>query len=577
MPRRKLDLSYYESFDTLSLQVLSMLSQLIQVKKVWVSHLTVDDVAMTRMMVDGRFEVREGFYEATPDKVPTSDVDKDQGGSLDKPGQRYAQIYAQGLGASLGIPIVARDGRILGTLCASDPEVVAFTDEDVSILSTMARFLSYALDIEHASIRDNLTGLFNRPYLYQYFDRWKREGEQPFAVLLCDLDRFHVINDTLGHEAGDKLLLSVSERMRERVGAGPVLVRSGGDEFVIILRQMKDPQESVMIAENILKGLARPFYFQGQEAFLTASIGISFYPVNGTTMDELLKNADTALYRAKEEGRNIYRFYRPNMSVTYSKRLQLENALRNAIEQEQFSVYYQPQVNPETLQVIGVEALLRWFHPELGYIAPSEYIPLAEETGLIVPLGEWVLQTAVRQNKAWQDAGYWPINMSVNLSVRQFQQVTLIETVDRVINESHLDPRYIQIELSESIGFLQNEHTIATLQGLKRLGVRLSIDDFGTGFSSLSYLRQFPVDILKIDRSFVSDISRDAHDAEIVKAIVAMARGLNLFVVAEGVETEDQLHIFKNLSCDAIQGFLFGAAVPAKQIESMLTTAIYSK
>jgi diguanylate cyclase (GGDEF)-like protein len=422
--------------------------------------------------------------------------------------------------------------------------------------------------IRHLAYDDALTGLPNRTL---FNDRLTlalaqaHRNQGKLAVMLMDLDRFKIINDTLGHAVGDQLLRGVARRLINSLREGDTVARLGDDEFAFLLPGMDQVEDVAKTAQKIIEILKSAFYFEGHELHVTPSIGIALYPNDGEDAQTLLKNANTALHRAKEQGRNTYQLYTPAMNATALERLALESRLYRALEREEFVIYYQPQINIHTGGVVGVEALVRWRHPKLGLILPGKFIPLAEETGFIIPLGEWVLLTACAQNKAWQDAGLPPLRMAVNLSISHFKREDLTKMLAQVLEKTGLHPNYLELELTESIGMENVERAITKLQELKALGVKLSIDDFGTGYSSLSYLKRFPIDTLKIDQSFVQHIPTNPNDAAITTAIIAMAHSLNLKVIAEGVETEEQLTFLRPYRCDEMQGFLFSKPMPAEE------------
>ncbi|HWP46326.1 MAG TPA: EAL domain-containing protein [Candidatus Limnocylindrales bacterium] len=422
--------------------------------------------------------------------------------------------------------------------------------------------------IRHLAYDDALTGLPNRTL---FNDRLTlalaqaHRNQGRLAVMLMDLDRFKIINDTLGHAVGDQLLRGVARRLINSLREGDTVARLGDDEFAFLLPGMDQVEDVAKTAQKIIEILKSAFYFEGHELHVTPSIGIALYPNDGEDAQTLLKNANTALHRAKEQGRNTYQLYTPAMNATALERLALESRLYRALEREEFVIYYQPQINIHTGKVVGVEALVRWRHPKLGLILPGKFIPLAEETGFIIPLGEWVLLTACAQNKAWQDAGLPPLRMAVNLSISHFKREDLTKMLAQVLEKTGLHPSYLELELTESIGMENVERAITKLQELKALGVKLSIDDFGTGYSSLSYLKRFPIDTLKIDQSFVQHIPTNPNDAAITTAIIAMAHSLNLKVIAEGVETEEQLTFLRPYRCDEMQGFLFSKPMPAEE------------
>lgn len=427
--------------------------------------------------------------------------------------------------------------------------------------------------IEHMVHHDILTGLPNRTLLV---DRLKqalaraRHYHKMVGVLLIDLDRFKTINDTLGHDIGDELLRAVSDRLARCLRGSDSAGRMGGDEFMFILSDLSGAQASVSVCEDIMRELALPFSIRGHEIYVTCSIGISIAPNDGDEEQVLMRNADAAMYRAKEQGRNTYQFYTADMNARAFERLALENSLRHALERNELRVYYQPKVNAATGKITGAEALVRWQHPDMGLVSPAKFIPLAEESGLIVPIGEFVMRTACAQNKVWQDAGFTPITMAVNLSARQLHEAELVATVANVLKETGLDASWLELELTESMLMQQVAGPEKLLRALKDIGIELSIDDFGTGFSSLSYLKRFPIDYLKIDRSFIQDVPGDSNDAAIVMAVIAMADSLNLKVVAEGVEKQEQIDFLHNYGCDDVQGFFFSQPVPSEKFTELL-------
>ncbi|GAB4260586.1 MAG: hypothetical protein Kow00111_08030 [Thermincola ferriacetica] len=424
---------------------------------------------------------------------------------------------------------------------------------------------------------DGLTGLPNRAFFKEKLTAAiikSRSKKQKLAILFLDLDRFKTVNDTMGHDVGDQLLKDVAKRLKKRVGKGRVVARLSGDEFIILQPNVSRTEDVRKFAEDVCESLRKPFTIAGRNFHVTTSIGITVFPDNGEDAKTLLKNADIAMYKAKEQGGNSYEVYTFAMNEMAMAKLELENNLRAALERKEFTLFYQPQVHGMTGEIVGMEALIRWKHPEKGLISPAEFIPVAEETGLIVPIGEWVLYTACMQNKYWQQKGYAPIRVAVNLSARQFQQRNLVSMIARVLEKTGLDPNCLELEITESVAMQNLENTIKLVKQLKDLGVHISIDDFGTGYASLSYLKLFPpIDTLKIDRSFVRDISqnpRNASDA-LVATMIVLAKNLKLKVVAEGVENEKQLKFLLERQCDEFQGFFFGKPVPAKEFEQFLT------
>ncbi|MGH6943259.1 MAG: putative bifunctional diguanylate cyclase/phosphodiesterase, partial [Geminicoccaceae bacterium] len=391
-----------------------------------------------------------------------------------------------------------------------------------------------------------------------------RRGEM-LAVLFLDLDRFKLINDTLGHGTGDALLVALSRRLRASVREEDTVARMGGDEFIFILRGLRSAEDAVKPAQKILERIRPPFHVQGHELHVTASIGIGLYPGDGAAPDQLLKCADMALYRAKERGRNRLQLYNPALNVRVFEQMSLEKHLRRALEQQQFTLVYQPQIALDTGRVVGVEALVRWQHPELGLVLPDEFVPLAEENGLIEPLGLWILRAACAQYQAWCEARLPQLRLAVNMSARQFQRNGLEKRIRDVLAETGMDARWLELELTESVLMQEGDSTASLLEHLSEMGIGLALDDFGTGYSSLSYLKRFPIKRVKIDRSFVRDIHTSEGDAALARAVIAMAHGLGVDVIAEGIETLEQLAVLRRHGCDEGQGFLLGRpAVPSE-------------
>ncbi len=438
------------------------------------------------------------------------------------------------------------------------------------------RFLAYY---------DHLTRLPNRVLLQERLRdtiESARRRARSLAVLFLDLDQFKRINDSLGHRAGDVLLQEVAVRLQDCLRTADyvcpassdpslprdLLARLGGDEFVVLLAEADDADAARTVAQRILTAIARPFMIENKEVFTTCSIGVALYPRDGADMDTLLKNADVALYHAKNEGRNNHQFYSDALHATAVQDVAMESMLRKALAREEMTLHYQPQVDISNGRIVGVEALLRWRNPALGDVAPADFIPLAEETGLIAPIGEWVLQTACNQARIWRELGLPPLRMAVNLSPRQFVDTHLTALVTQILRETGLRPEWLELEITENL--LVKEGVIDILRELKRLGVRLALDDFGMGNSNLGYLRRFPIDSIKIDKSFVREITGQNDERTIAAAVIAMARGLRLEVIAEGVETETQLAFLRAVRCEKMQGFLFGRPYPAEHITQLL-------
>jgi diguanylate cyclase (GGDEF)-like protein/PAS domain S-box-containing protein len=428
--------------------------------------------------------------------------------------------------------------------------------------------------LQYLAYYDDLTGLPNRTLfndrLCQAMPAADR-NEKLVGVLFMDLDHFKIVNDTLGHEVGDWLLRAVAARLKSCLRESDTIARLGGDEFAFVLTGVLNVEDVTLVAQKILDELKDVFVISGNELFITCSIGITLYPFDDTDIQKLFRNADSAMYHAKDLGRNTFQLYSAEMTARVEKRLAMETDLRHALERDEFLLHYQPQLDLSTGRIMGMEALIRWRHPEKGIVSPAEFIPVAEDTGLIVPIGEWILRTACAQAKAWQDHGLPNLIIAINLSARQFKDGRLVSQIKAVLEETGLDPRYVELEITESLLMEGGNSLIASmLDDLKGLGVKLAIDDFGTGYSSLSYLRHFPIDKLKIDQSFVRGMTSNAQDASLVSAIIAIARTLNFAVIAEGVETEEQLHYLRRDNCDFMQGYLFSSPLPAGEIATMV-------
>ncbi|MDE3018598.1 MAG: EAL domain-containing protein [Nitrospirota bacterium] len=516
--------------------------------------------------------------------------------------EAFADAVAQRTGLSLDHRMCGPDGAIRivhqqGELVCNEagrPAALVGTIQDITERKRAQEHLDFL------AYYDSLTGLPNRllyrDRLAQAVADAQRQGHLA-ATLLLDLDRFKLINDTLGHQQGDRLLQEVSDRLKscvrtsDSVGRpqedhaplagvwerGSSLARLGGDEFTILLNRIAGAPDAAKVARRILASLAKPFHLDGQEVFISASIGIALFPLDGESADQLLKNADTATYHAKQSGRSNYQFYSQSMNASAGERLAIENRLHKALEREEFLLHYQPLVALDTGRIIGAEALVRWQHPELGLVSPMQFIPIAEETGLIIPLGEWVLQRACAQTRVWHEMGLGGLRVAVNLSARQFQRQNLLHVVTRILLATDLNPRCLDLELTESMIMQDGESSMATLRELRALGVHLSMDDFGTGYSSLSYLRRLPLDTLKIDRSFVKDCTVNQEDATIIKAIIAMSHSLKLQVLAEGIETEEQMAFLRTAGCDEAQGYLFSRPMPAEQLTDVLKASVHRK
>jgi diguanylate cyclase (GGDEF)-like protein/PAS domain S-box-containing protein len=427
--------------------------------------------------------------------------------------------------------------------------------------------------IQFLANHDALTSLPNRAMFNEVLTiaiQNARRYARSFAVLFIDLDRFKNINDTLGHDSGDKLLQQMGKRLIETMRSSDIVARLGGDEFVVLVQEIAEAKQVASVARKVLSALVQPMIIQGQECRVTASIGICMFPSEAQDELALMKNADIAMYRAKEDGKNNYKFYSQEMNVHSFERLALESSLRRGLERSEFLLHYQAKVDLQSGRITGVEALVRWQHPDLGLVPPAQFIPLAEETGLIVPIGKWVLHTACAQSVAWQRQGLPPVCMAVNLSARQFADDDLVDDVAGALKNTGLRPELLELELTESVVIQNAERAGQIVNDIKKLGVRLAIDDFGVGYSSLTHLKRFPIDTLKVDRSFIRDLPQDPEDKAITEAIIAMGKSLNLTVVAEGVETQEQQTFLKELACDEMQGYFFSRPIEGDAFAELL-------
>lgn len=456
-------------------------------------------------------------------------------------------------------PLLDQEGKLVQELFT-----IRRTLQDQDTSNEKLRYLAY---------HDPLTDLPNRMCFHRCLNRVIKKAEARrgiAAVLFLDLDRFKSINDTLGHAVGDLLLQEVSDRLKDCLHREDYLSRMGGDEFTCVLSNIRDQAEAEQAAGHMIASLSKPFILQGKEYTVTTSIGISLYPYHGDDVETLLTNADTAMYRAKENGRNGYKFYSHEMNAVSFEKLLLEQSLGKAIGQEELRLYYQPQVDIATGEVVGLEALVRWQHPEFGLIPPSEFVPIAEESGLIVDLGRWVLLAACRQAMEWRQLGLPPVKMSVNVSAKQFFRDEFTTELLSILKETGMAPDGLELELTETALIQDVQQTIDKLIRIRALGVKIALDDFGTGYSSLLYLKRFPLDVIKIDRVFIRDIAENANDQAIAQAVIRMAHDLNLKVVAEGIETKEQLDQIRKPHCDIMQGYLFSRPVPPEEILRLL-------
>lgn len=466
---------------------------------------------------------------------------------------------------------------MLSTIEEREAQLARHSEElEQTVAERTAELKKLNKQLTYQAFHDALTNLPNRALFVQQVEQaikhvQEQAHKQHLAMLFIDLDHFKYINDTLGHSAGDRILQEVAKRLLACTRQPEDLVaRLGGDEFTVLLRNVKEPLNAGIVAGKILRALAMPFRFNVQDLYVTPSIGISIYPDDGEDVGTLMRNADTSMYVAKQQGRNNYQFYTAGANSASANRLKMENKLRQALEFDEFEVWYQPRFALASGHLVGAEALVRWRSPEQKLVPPAQFIPLAEDTGLIIPIGEKVLRTACEDNMNWLHPKHAPLEVSVNLSARQFIQEDLLSKIEDLCEELKMPPERLELELTESLIMPKAEETIETLRALKDRGVKISVDDFGTGYSSLSYLKRFPIDVLKIDQSFIYDINNDADDTTLVTAIIAMAHKLNLQVVAEGVETQHQLDFLRQHQCDYVQGFLMGKPIPAKAFQYLI-------
>ncbi|HEX2915507.1 MAG TPA: EAL domain-containing protein [Chloroflexia bacterium] len=491
----------------------------------------------------------------------------------------------------LTVPLRTYNGQIIGVVQALNKKGACFDSRDEELLEALCDLAAVAIErakitreqkrlgeeLSYQARHDALTGLPNRVFLEESLGAALAEAEQKgnsVAVLFVDLDRFKLINDSLGHGFGDMLLQQVAHRLQSGLRFGDVVARHGGDEFVVVLRVVRNVLSVHRLVHNLQKSLQQPFYVEGQELYISASIGVSLFPQHGHNVTEVLRNADTAMYKAKDRGQNGYEFFQPEMSDSEQRRLWLVTQLHKALEFNELELYFQPQLDLGTNQITGAEALIRWKHPELGLISPGEFIPLAEETGLIVPVGTWVLREACRLIKTWQIKGLAPFRISVNVSALQFGRDDFLSIVTEALESNQLEPEWLELELTEGLLIGDTQSTIKKINRLKAMGISFAIDDFGTGYSSLGYLQQLSLNTLKIDQSFVRKLGQEGEDntrhEALLRAITTLAHNLNMRVIAEGVETEKQKDFLESIGCEEIQGFFFSRPLPVAQFEEFI-------
>jgi diguanylate cyclase (GGDEF)-like protein/PAS domain S-box-containing protein len=532
-------------------------------------------LALTRKMSVPSGVDLPGRAWAGQEPLVLTDLGSEQGFS------RTAAALQAGLHGALALPIAVA-GRVFGVIELFSAGTIQPDEALMQLLKSLGAQIGQSFQrklaedqLRFVATHDSLTDLPNRSMFNERLRHALHQStryNRGIAVMFIDIDRFKLVNDSLGHSAGDRLLQDCAGRLIECLRESDTVARLGGDEFVVMVENFTAPKDAIAVAQKILTGLARPFFVDGQEFLMSASIGISTFPDDGKDAETLLKNADIAMYRAKDLGRNNYQFYSAQMNKHTFERLAMESSLRRAIERNEFLLHYQPKLDLRNGAISGVEALIRWQHPDWGMVSPAQFIPLAEETGLIVQIGEWVLKTACEQNKRWRDQGIPPMRVAVNLSARQFAQKTLLSDIAKTIAQSGLTPDCLELEITESLVMTNPEHATEILHKLKAMGISLSIDDFGTGYSSLAYLKRFPIDCVKIDRSFIKDIPAEADDMAITRGVIALGHSLRLKVVAEGVETVEQQDFLRSNGCDEMQGFLFSKPLPAEEVTALLRT-----
>lgn len=553
------DLFYYQTLNSTLTHVFDILSKTMAVNTFALTAEDQENCKVIKAMNGVDTLIREGDFLPPPDQAKNS---RQQTGVLNQ-------------GHYIQTPITLQNGEVFGTLWAIHSQSFDFSEYDHSVLKTAGQLISQTIDLENLTIKDTLTSYYNRSFIQNYFD-YDKVKSSSLAFIFLDLDNFKSINDTFGHDYGDLLLKEVAKRIESCIGPKDVLARIGGDEFIVLSQNSNSENRSELkkLAQSILERIAEPVSIDKINIKMTASIGISFYPENGKNMNELLKQADISMYAVKEKGKNGVQFYQRELECTSTNRFIMENSLRNALENDELEVYYQPIFHLKTNQLVYFEALLRWHHPELGMVSPAEFIPLAEETGMIIPIGHWVLQTVCQQGQKWREKGLPAAKFSVNLSAKQFEDRTLLKRIKKVLAETKFPAERLLFEITESMLMKDVQYTSEILKKIEALGIEIGIDDFGTGYSSLTYLNELPISFLKMDKSFTLNLYKDEQTIKIAKAIINLARTLNIKSIAEGIEEDEHLDFLLDHCSDYGQGYLLGRPMPAKDAEQFTLQAI---
>ncbi|WP_052728379.1 sensor domain-containing phosphodiesterase [Domibacillus tundrae] len=568
------DLHLYANLDSVAEEVLYLLSKTINANTIFLASNDQIDNFIIKSFNREEILVEEGARMPFQDTLCRLVLENGSSPlvvpnlSKDSLTQNHVINQQSGNGSFLGTPIYTEAGKLFGTLCAFDSKPYEFTTFEVKLFKTFASLLSHTIIMEEALIRDSLTGLYNRTFIKRYFHSKTTELSNNMSVLYIDLDHFKRINDTFGHDMGDFVLKKVAAVFQKFLPQNSIAARLGGDEFVILLPEYSlECDEAKGVAEGILEMLSSdPLCVEGEEFFVSASIGVSCYPKDGEDMDSLLKSADATMYTAKKKGRNNVQFYQQGMNDLESRYYKLENALRQALKKEQFEIYYQPQFDLRNNRFQGMEALIRWNHPEWGDISPNEFIPIAEESGLIEKIGDWVFENVCKQGVQWEKQGIPPFFLSINLSPRQFENKELADRIDQVLEETGYNPHFLKVEITEGMLINDIDHTVTLIKALKSTGIHIAIDDFGTGYSSLSYLSKLPIDCIKLDRSFTVNLDNKVN-RKIAKAVISLAKSLDILAVAEGIETKEHLAFLKKHGCKWGQGYYLGKPKSIAEID----------